>query len=448
MGLLLLDLLGQVFISKHVITMTILKDLPNLVEAEVISQETADRIQTYYESRGDHSVNRLLIAFGVLGAILVGLGIILIVAHNWDELSKGLKTVFAFTPLLIGQALCGYVLLKRPESVAWRESTSSFLFFAVGSSISLIGQIYNIPGNLSPFILTWMLLVLPLAYVMRSSICSLMYLIGITYYACNVGYWTYPADESYWYFALLIGILPFYYLLYKEKPYSNFTIFHHWLIPLSLMISLGIIEQNGEELLVLVYMALFGLFYGIGQFAYFKDQKSRNQGYTLMGSLGTIILLLGLSFDWFWEDLRRSKPAISEIIMTSEFVVTVILSLLAIGIYVFSQQGKKKAEIKVTSFLFIGFVFIFFLGLSSALAAILVNIGLFVIGVLTIRDGAKQNHLGLLNYGLLIIAALIACRFFDTELSFVIRGLLFMLVGLGFFATNYWMLKKRNSHGV
>jgi len=38
---------------------------------------------------------------------------------------------------------------------------------------------------------------------------------------------------------------------------------------------------------------------------------------------------------------------------------------------------------------------------------------------------------------------LIICRFFDTNLSFVLRGLLFVLVGLGFFAMNYWMIRKR-----
>lgn len=67
---------------------------------------------------------------------------------------------------------------------------------------------------------------------------------------------------------------------------------------------------------------------------------------------------------------------------------------------------------------------------------------IFIIGILTIRKGAKKNHLGVLNYGLLIITALVICRFFDTDLSSIIRRLLFVSVGIGFFLTNYWMLKK------
>jgi hypothetical protein len=81
-----------------------------------------------------------------------------------------------------------------------------------------------------------------------------------------------------------------------------------------------------------------------------------------------------------------------------------------------------------------------------ALAVWLINLLVLGIGLLTIRRGARAAHLGILNSGLLLIAALITCRFFDTDLSFVFRGVLFVLVGLGFFLMNYWMLQKRKTH--
>ena len=60
----------------------------------------------------------------------------------------------------------------------------------------------------------------------------------------------------------------------------------------------------------------------------------------------------------------------------------------------------------------------------------------------TIYKGSEQNHLGIVNYGLLIIAALIICRFFDTDISFVLRGVIFLLMGIGFILTNVWIIKK------
>jgi len=66
-----------------------------------------------------------------------------------------------------------------------------------------------------------------------------------------------------------------------------------------------------------------------------------------------------------------------------------------------------------------------------------------IVAVLTIREGAIRNNLGILNYGLLIITGLIICRFFDINIGFVLKGLLFVLVGMGFFFANLWMIRKK-----
>jgi uncharacterized membrane protein len=423
-----------------------LKDIPELLKAGVISKETAERIQDYYQTKSGSSANRLFIVFGIFGAILVGLGIILIIAHNWDELSRASKTLFAFLPILIGQVLCGFALIKKQNSIVWRESGAAFLFFSVGASISLVSQIYNIPGNLSSFLLTWMLLCFPLIYVMKSSIASILYLIGITYYAGETSYWSYPSSESYLYWGLLLLALPHYYLLYKRSPKSNFMIFHSWLIPLSIVFALGTIAKTTEELMFIAYFSLFGLLYLIGDVDFYSKQKSRNNGYRVLGSLGTIVLLMTLSFDWFWKDLRNKEFQFNEIIAEPEFLASAFISLLAIGLLYLNQKIKSLNQLKLLESTFILFIITFIIGLYSPLAVLLVNIYVFVIGILTIRDGAKQEHLGILNYGLLIITTLVICRFFDTNLSFILRGVLFVLVGAGFFVANYLMLKKRKAN--
>jgi uncharacterized membrane protein len=425
--------------------MSILKDLPELIKANIITDETADKIRNYYGTRKDSSTNRLFIVFGILGSILVGLGIILIVAHNWDELSRSTKTFFAFLPLIVGQIFCGFVLIKKQESIAWRESSSAFLFFAVGACISLVSQIYNIPGEMDSFLRTWMLLCLPLVYVMRSSITSLLYLNGITYYA-TLNYWSYSSPEHHFYWLLLLGILPHYYMLYKNRPEGNFMIFHNWSIPLSLIISLGTVTETTGDLMYVAYISLFGLFYLIGSLDFFAAQKTRNNGYKVLGSLGTLVLLLALSFDWYWQALRTEDFKLNEMITSPEFFAATILSLLAGGAFYLYQKNKPFSDIKPLAPIFILFIVAFILGMSSPVAVVLINLFIFGIGILTIRSGAKQDHLGILNFGLSIITALVICRFFDSDLSFVIRGILFVLVGAGFFAGNYLMLKKRRAN--
>ena len=83
----------------------LLKDLDELVTANVISSDTAERISEYYKSRKAAPNERFNIVLAVLGSLLVGSGIVLLVAHNWDEMSRGTQTVFAFLPLLVAVVL-------------------------------------------------------------------------------------------------------------------------------------------------------------------------------------------------------------------------------------------------------------------------------------------------------------------------------------------------------
>src|SRR3954468_8025533 len=117
------------------------KALPELVSAGIISDETAQKINEYYLNKPKPENNRLLVVFGILGSLLVGLGIILIIAHNWDHLGRITKTVLSFVPLIVGQALAVYSLTVKKDSMVWKESGGTFLFLAIGSTISLIAQI-------------------------------------------------------------------------------------------------------------------------------------------------------------------------------------------------------------------------------------------------------------------------------------------------------------------
>lgn len=427
--------------------MSMLKDIQELVRAEVISPETADRIKDYYRNKRGISINWLYLVFGALGAILVGLGIILLIAHNWDELSLTVKTGIAFFPLVAGQILCGFTLIKKRQHVSWKESSSVFLFFAVGACISMISQIYNIPGNLSSFILSWMLLCLPLIYLLGSSVVSLFYIIGITYYACETGYWSGPASESYTYWLLLFLNLPHYYQLYKKKPGSNFMTFHNWIIPLSVIISLATLSKSNREIMYIAYFNLFACLYLFGNLKFFAKQKLSENGYLVTGTLGTLLLLLILSFDWFWKDLENKSFQFAEVAVSPEFTASAVFLLLAGTLFYAEQKSKAIRDIHPIAIIFMLFLITFFIGTVSGISVVLVNLYVFAIGILTILDGVKRNHLGVLNFGLLIITALVVCRFFDENISFVIRGILFVSVGVGFFATNQMILKRRKANG-
>ncbi|MFD0964805.1 DUF2157 domain-containing protein [Pseudofulvibacter geojedonensis] len=412
----------------------ILNELPQLVKDEVITQEISDRIKQYYSSKEVSSPNKLLTVFGVLGSILVGLGIILIIAHNWDFLPKYIKTLLAFIPLLIGQVMCGYSILKK-KSASWRESSGVFLFFAVGSGMALISQIYNIPGNFSTYLLTWIALCLPLIYLLRSNALYLLTIIFSTYYACQFGLGN---NKTPWmYLLLIISVIPFYLVKYKKEGLVNVLAVSNWLLPLSLISVLGSFVVKEWELLLVMYILLFSSLYIIGMLPLFKNHSLRKNGFAVLGSIGMIVVLLISSFKWIWEELNASINYSSQ-----EFMIVVVLLLINIGLLVMNKLKSQKESFNL--FLYIGclFVLLFFIGLQfNVVGTILVNVLLFLLGVMAIKRGVDKTHFAIMNYGLLIISTLIICRFFDTNISFVIRGILFVLIGVGFFVANYTMMK-------
>lgn len=424
---------------NYIMSKDFTKELEELTKAEIISDETAEKIRNYY-GRKQSSSSGMLIAFAIIGAILVGLGIILIIAHNWDELSKPVKVAFAFLPLLIGQFLCGFTLLKKQGQTAWVESSSILLFFAVGVSISLISQIYNIHGNISTFLFVWSLLCMPLIYIMRSYAVSLLYISLITYYAVVSNYtWSFSMKENINFWWMFLLVVPNYINNFKKTPHSNSIKVHNWIIPISLAIGLSTLSHRSEDFLYMAYLGLFSAFYTLGNLPIYSQDKRRSNGFLVVGSLGTISLLLTLSFNSFWE--RREN---AENLFGLEFMAALITCLVALTLAGWQLKKKNHTGIILIQFAFLIFIPLYILGnYIPFISQSLINILILTISISLIKSGTKENHLGLINYGILVITALIICRFFDSEITFVIRGLLFIAVGAGFFAANYFILKKR-----
>lgn len=424
----------------------VLNELPELVKEGVITGEISDRIEAYYRRKERVKPDgRINVLFAIIGTVLVSLGIILLVAHNWDELSRPVKLFFSFLPVVTGQVLCGYTLYKKMDNTAWRESSASFLFFAAGACLALIGQLYHVSGTIEDLLFVWMLLSFPLIYIMRSSMTSLLYICGITVYACYDGY-GYGLKESHHYWWMLLLVLPYYWGLFKNKPQSNFTYFHHWFIPLSLTICLGTLAGPTEGWMFLAYMSMFGAFYLLGTSDFFYSKRIFNNGYIVLGSLGTVVLLLVSSFRFFWEDITAIQE--EEMSLFAPGTLAIIISTLVAIVLMAHHLGKRGDKpVNFMGLVFALYAAIFFTGLTNALTAtILTNMLVLGVAVFIIARGNYLNHLGILNYGLLVITALVICRFFDTNISFVLRGLMFIGVGAGFFIANNRLIKKRKLH--
>jgi uncharacterized membrane protein len=417
---------------------SLLKDLEELQTQGVITSDVAGRIRDYYE-KPKSGASRMIIAFGIVGALLVGMGIVMILAHNWDDFSNPVKLTIGMMPLLAAQVICGWLVLRNITSAAWREAASLLLIFSVATAIAIVSQVYNMGGSMSSFLLTWMLLCVPIPYLMQSRIASLFCWVVITWYAFESGNIFSHTRAPVYYWVLVLLLAPYYIRQVQREPQSNNVSWHNWIIALSVAMTFSLNRFESDDLLAPAFVTLFSIFVLIGQLPVFANRRLMANGWLVVGSGSMIIVLLYLTFEWPQISGRSLDWWISPELF-------IWLGLTAIAVWFIRYLGKSIGYLNVLSksYTFIAFLPLLFVGgYSEGLARVMTNLLILALGVYTIREGALENKLWKMNYGLLILSILIICRFFDTELSFVIRGLLFVGIGLGFFLMNYYAVRKR-----
>jgi len=237
----------------------------------------------------------------------------------------------------------------------------------------------------------------------------------------------------------MAAILPYYWLQLKNHMASNATTIFNWILPASIAIGIAAFIRGNEELGFVMYMTLFGIFYNVGRLPMFQNIKVLRNGGLIIGSLGTVILSMIFTFRWPWEEISDSTMFVSH-----EFYISLFLEGIGVLVLMYTIIKKGIQSVNLFQISFLVFWGLFFL-LSGQIIVpvILTNLMVFVLGISAIKKGADTCNLGILNYGLLIVSVLIICRFFDTDMSFVLRGLLFIIVGASFFLANYMLLKRQ-----
>ena len=223
--------------------------LPELVASGVISSENAQAIEHHYEQDQPRS-NFAFILLAALGSALVAGGIILLIAHNWDELSRATRTGIAFLPLLIAQALVVFTLLRRNESRPWREAAAIFDVAAVATAISLISQTYQLQGTFADFMCTWLLLSIPLVYLLRTTLGAVAYVIGsVLWLFARWGIFSSQGNPMLFWLLLML-VIPYVVLRFRR-------------------------DRDSRETATLVIVVALGALFGIGATADFAARQCR-----------------------------------------------------------------------------------------------------------------------------------------------------------------------------
>ena len=420
-----------------------LRILPQLVQEGLIEPSQADRIRARFAT-DDQSGSRMLLVFAILGSLLIGLGIMLVIAHNWDDLSRPTRTAIAFVPVLLGQGLVVYALRAETIGRGWREGSAIFLACALCACVALISQIYHISGELDGYLFTCSLLVLPLLYLPGSLITALCYLAMITWYGWLVHFERWGDAARPWLLIPLIAAAVPYYL---QQARSNGTTVGFWWLSLFMALTVGMATQlfhtDWEVEHALGMMAIASSFTLVPWLH--PRLELRTWPWVLVGGATVLVLFFTFSFRMIWmssggyEDRGLGQDLVS------------IAVLIAIGsvAYGLSLRRRKPFERWPWPEAMLLFFLCYAVGLfAPALAAVLMNLALLVLGVMNVKRGIEQDSLRRMNLGLLILGLTILLRFFDSDLSFVLRGLAFIAIGAGFLYMNLRLVQKRKRDGT
>jgi uncharacterized membrane protein len=129
-------------------------------QAGLIDAETAERIRAW---EADHARPLLLWAVIGIAALAIGLGIISVVAANWDDIPGIVRLAIHFA-LMAG--IAGFLLWKARELAGqqpWMHEAALFVFGLLGLTfLGHVGQVYQTSSPLWQPIALWLVLFAPL----------------------------------------------------------------------------------------------------------------------------------------------------------------------------------------------------------------------------------------------------------------------------------------------
>jgi uncharacterized membrane protein len=150
--------------------------LQRWVSAGLVTAEQAERIRAFEHAEHEHRPT-LLYAVAGLGGLAIAVGLLSIVAANWDEISGRVKIGL---DLVLVAALGLGVWQWERRGPGWaRETAIVVLYGLVLASIALLGQVYQLGGQAHEALLAWSVLTALLMTRARSGLAAMVWILGL-----------------------------------------------------------------------------------------------------------------------------------------------------------------------------------------------------------------------------------------------------------------------------
>lgn len=277
----------------------------------IITQDQLDDMMTFYEKESGLNFIRILVT---LGSILIGLGILSLVASNWVYIGKTVKVMIIIAAL--GSSIFASYKLEK----SYPKTSKSLLYLSsliYGAGIFLIGQIFNFGGDFTTAFLLWAIGVLSIGLILKEKLLYIFaHILLLVYINGSFG------ENIIVYPLIFIAI---FFIGNKYFKFSKLITFFNNIVVLNYI--LYFLNYIDLDLIFIV-----GTFFIIGLGMYYIKHDLNIDVFKLQG-----IIVLGISgflltFDYFWENLSFISEGNSFAIGSGIIIFLYLLSLVRKGL--------------------------------------------------------------------------------------------------------------------
>ena len=408
------------------------RQIPEWVNDNIISHEQAQALQTRYPVKDTVSLGRLLITG--IGAIMIGLGIILLFAYNWSEMGKYLKLTVIFSAF-IGAHTLAFLTIKSNTILS--ESLFALGTMLMGAAIFLVGQIYHLDSHYPDAFLLWSIGALALAWALPSLTQAFMTItLILSWHMLEVFNFQFANYSAF--LIIVAGIFPLIWRLHSPLlgRFASASLF------ITLGLSIGSINEETVPITLLMISVTLICLDQIVQVRGNNSQSIIAREIAKPAQLILIIMLFLFSFGelfreivyfdleplipaiFFWTTLVLSQLGFAWLLIKRQLSAMVIMAELTALLILFPNLLSHYLETKTIASI-------------SMLSVFAFNLILLATSIWMMIDGAKHAHRQQMVRGSLIFAIFAMSRYTDLFDSLIARAIVFLIVGIALFSVGH-----------
>lgn len=418
-----------------------LAKLSEIFEVSIEELIYGKKRNTNLETEKPNYNSTLMIVFSILGALLVGVGLVLIFVTFWQKMPMISKGVLSFLPLLAGQASGLFVLMKKKDKLTWCEGAGVLWTAGIAATFTMIYNIFDLRIYWYTVLVFICLSILPVM-VLLSSVSPLA-----VYYGCAITWIVALLEREQSVFALLFAIAlivvgcVFSSLMLKEEKKSHRSIFAHWLSVIAVLLFPIFIGIGIEGGLVLPFMSIGAT--GICLLILSLKDGDLAMPYKIPGLVLTSLMIF-MYGAFYIDDIKADKYNVI-------FTAACFIAVVAVAFYVRAKNTDKAfgAYLAVVCLALVGYTVSLYAmpeKYDEDRALLFINI-LRVIAlvaniILMISGGREKKPLPI-NLGFISIAGLTVLAVSQSGLSMMGNGIMLLVFGGVLLAINFRLSRSK-----